>query len=67
MSADKSIERDLTTRIKALSKAVSSNEPVPAIIAIMETLKKGAAPSEEVLRVGDGREELSRDYAFLYG
>ncbi|CAK7267265.1 transcription elongation factor TFIIS [Sporothrix epigloea] len=50
MSADKSIERDLTTRIKALSKAVSSNEPVPAIIAIMETLKKGAAPSEEVLR-----------------
>ncbi|CAK7205916.1 transcription elongation factor TFIIS [Sporothrix eucalyptigena] len=50
MSADKSIERDLTTRIKALNKAVNSNEPVPAIIAIMETLKKGAAPSEEVLR-----------------
>ncbi|CAK7219706.1 transcription elongation factor TFIIS [Sporothrix curviconia] len=50
MSADKSIERDLTTRIKALNKAVSANEPVPAIVAIMETLKKGAAPSEEVLR-----------------
>ncbi|CAK7208308.1 transcription elongation factor TFIIS [Sporothrix bragantina] len=50
MSADKSVERELTTRIKALNKAVSSNEPVPAIIAIMEALKKGAAPSEDVLR-----------------
>ncbi|KAL1903065.1 transcription elongation factor TFIIS [Sporothrix stenoceras] len=48
--SDKSIERELTTRIKALNKAVTSNEPVPGILAIMETLKKGAAPSEEVLR-----------------
>lgn len=49
--SDKSIERELTTRIKALNKAVTSNEPVPGILAIMETLKKGSAPSEEVLRV----------------
>ncbi len=49
--ADRTVERELTTRIKALNKAVTSNEPAPNILAIMETLKKGVAPTEEVLRV----------------
>lgn len=44
-------ERELSRRIKALGKAVSSNEPTSAIIAIMDNLKKDAAPTEEMLRV----------------
>ncbi len=45
-------ERELTTRIKALNKAVGDNEPSTSILGLMETLKRAGAPSEEVLRVG---------------
>lgn len=47
---DKAFERDLATRIKALSKAVTADEPTPSIIAILETLKKGPSPPEDMLR-----------------
>lgn len=50
--ADRSVERELTSRVKALNKAIASNEPAHSILAIMETLKKATAPTEDVLRVG---------------
>ncbi|EFX00779.1 transcription elongation factor s 2 [Grosmannia clavigera kw1407] len=48
--ADRSVERELTSRVKALNKAIASNEPAHSILAIMETLKKAVAPTEDVLR-----------------
>ncbi|OAA62025.1 transcription elongation factor s 2 [Niveomyces insectorum RCEF 264] len=50
MSDKKTIERELTARVKALNKAIASNEPAPSIIAIMGELKKSTAPTEDVLR-----------------
>jgi transcription elongation factor S-II len=44
-------ERELATRVKALSKAVSAGEPAPSVIALMNTLKQEANPTEEMLRV----------------
>ncbi|KAK1764875.1 transcription elongation factor S-II [Phialemonium atrogriseum] len=65
-------ERELSRRIKALGKAVSSNEPTSAIIAIMDNLKKDAAPTEEMLRatkagvfVGKLRSNADKDIARL--
>jgi transcription elongation factor S-II len=45
-------ERELTLRIRALNKAVTGDEPAPNIITILETIKKEAAPSEDIIRVG---------------
>jgi transcription elongation factor S-II len=45
--------RELESRVKALSKTVSANEPPETAIKLLESLKKDAAPTEEMLRVGD--------------
>lgn len=45
--------RELAKRVKAITKAVSDNEPTSMIITIMETLRNDAAPTEEMLRVSD--------------
>lgn len=44
-------QRELESRVKALSKAVAEKEPASNIIAIMETLKKDVNATEELLRV----------------
>lgn len=44
-------QRELEARIKALHKATTSNEPSSNIIAMLELLKKDAAPTEDMLRV----------------
>ena len=44
-------QRELETRIKALHKAASANEPAASIIALIDTLKKDDVPTEEMLRV----------------
>lgn len=43
-------DRELTARIKALSKAVAS-EPPATVIKLLEELKRDAKPTEEQLRV----------------
>lgn len=43
-------DRELTARIKALSKAVTS-EPPATVIKLLEELKRDAKPTEEQLRV----------------
>lgn len=48
--SDRSVERELTSRIRALTRAISTNEPASSILEIMATLKQGTAPTEEVLR-----------------
>jgi transcription elongation factor S-II len=44
-------ERELTLRVRALQKALESDEPPSNIVAILETIKKEAAPSEDMIRV----------------
>jgi transcription elongation factor S-II len=44
-------ERELGQRIKALTKCVAANEPPENAIKLLETLKKDASPTEEMLRV----------------
>jgi transcription elongation factor S-II len=44
-------QRELDSRVKALQKSIVEKEPVANIIAIMETLKNSANPTEEILRV----------------
>lgn len=43
-------DKELAQRIRALSKAVSS-EPAEAVIKLLEELKRDAKPTEEQLRV----------------
>jgi transcription elongation factor S-II len=43
-------ERELTLRIRALNKAVTSDEPVSNILIILDEIKKNAAPNEEMIR-----------------
>lgn len=43
-------ERELAQRIKALSKSVSQNEAPDSILALMNTIKNDAKPTEEMLR-----------------
>lgn len=43
-------DRELSLRIRALAKAVSSGEPAENVVALLETLSKDAAPTEEQLR-----------------
>jgi hypothetical protein len=45
-------ERELTLRVRALNKAVTGDEPPANILTILESIKKDAAPSEDVIRVG---------------
>jgi transcription elongation factor S-II len=44
-------QRELDSRVKALTKCVAANEPAENAIKLLETLKKDAAPTEEMLRV----------------
>lgn len=44
-------ERELGQRVKALTKCVAANEPAENVIKMLETLKKDASPTEEMLRV----------------
>ncbi|KAK1781261.1 putative DST1 protein [Copromyces sp. CBS 386.78] len=62
-------DRELTARIKALSKAVSS-EPPATVIKLLEELKRDAKPTEEQLRstkagvtVGKLRANANKDIA----
>jgi len=43
-------ERELAQRIKALSKSVAQNEAPDSILALMNTIKNDAKPTEEMLR-----------------
>ncbi|CEJ88874.1 Putative Transcription elongation factor S-II [[Torrubiella] hemipterigena] len=43
-------QRELEARIRALSKTVGANEPPESALRLLETLKKDAAPTEEMLR-----------------
>jgi len=44
-------QRELDSRIKSLSKAISDKEPPANVLAIMETLKNDVVATEELLRV----------------
>lgn len=48
-------ERELSKRVKAITKAISSNEPSSVIIDIMNILRKEPAPTEELLRVSSSK------------
>uniref|UniRef100_A0A0D2XAG7 Transcription elongation factor n=1 Tax=Fusarium oxysporum (strain Fo5176) TaxID=660025 RepID=A0A0D2XAG7_FUSOF len=63
-------ERELGQRIKALTKCVAANEPPENAIKLLETLKKDASPTEEMLRatragvfVGKLRSNSNKDIA----
>ncbi|KAI8691463.1 hypothetical protein LRP88_08744 [Fusarium phalaenopsidis] len=43
-------ERELASRVKALTKCVAANEPPENAIKLLESLKKDASPTEEMLR-----------------
>jgi hypothetical protein len=45
-------QRELESRVKALTKCVAANEPAENAIKLLESLKKDAKPTEEMLRVG---------------
>jgi len=62
--------RELMSRIKALNKAVGTNEPTTTIVQMLENLKQDAAPTEEQLRstkaghiVGKLRSNANKDIA----
>jgi transcription elongation factor S-II len=44
-------QRELESRIKALTKCVAANEPAENAIKLLESLKKDCSPTEEMLRV----------------
>lgn len=44
-------QRELESRVKALNKSVAANEPAENALKLLETLKKDASPTEEMLRV----------------
>ncbi|KAM0516305.1 hypothetical protein ACHAPE_005452 [Trichoderma viride] len=43
-------QRELESRVKALTKVVAANEPPENALKLLETLKKDASPTEEMLR-----------------
>lgn len=45
-------QRELTSRVSALQKAINDKEPAANVITIMETLKRDVNATEELLRVG---------------
>jgi transcription elongation factor S-II len=50
-------ERELASRVKALTKCVAANEPPENAIKLLESLKKDASPTEEMLRVRGRRDK----------
>ncbi|KAK3330103.1 putative transcription elongation factor [Apodospora peruviana] len=66
-------DRELSSRIRALAKAVSA-EPASVVVSMLESLKKDAAPTEEQLRstkagvtVGKLRSNPNKDIAKVAG
>ncbi|KEY66514.1 hypothetical protein S7711_04840 [Stachybotrys chartarum IBT 7711] len=43
-------QRELESRVKALTKSVAANEPPENALRLLESLKKDASPTEEMLR-----------------
>ncbi|KAK5992764.1 Transcription elongation factor S-II [Cladobotryum mycophilum] len=43
-------QRELESRVKALTKAVAANEPPENALKLLDSLKKDASPTEEMLR-----------------
>ncbi|KAI9171767.1 Transcription elongation factor S-II [Paramyrothecium foliicola] len=43
-------QRELESRVKALTKCVAANEPAENALKLLESLKKDASPTEEMLR-----------------
>ncbi|KOS18420.1 Transcription elongation factor S-II [Escovopsis weberi] len=43
-------QRELESRVKALTKSVAANEPAENALKLLESLKKDASPTEEMLR-----------------
>ncbi|OAA44496.1 transcription elongation factor s-ii [Beauveria brongniartii RCEF 3172] len=69
-------QRELESRIKALTKSVAANEPPENALRLLESLKKDAAPTEEMLRStragvfvgklrGNSNKEIARSAAEL--
>ncbi|KAI5467289.1 transcription elongation factor S-II [Mariannaea sp. PMI_226] len=63
-------QRELESRVKALTKCVAANEPPENAIKLLDTLKKEAKPTEEMLRatragvyVGKLRSNPNKDIA----
>ncbi|KAL0935290.1 transcription elongation factor s-II [Colletotrichum truncatum] len=63
-------QRELESSIKQLNKTVQANDPPTSALAILERLKKEAAPTEEILRstragvfVGKLRSNANKDIA----
>lgn len=44
-------QRELESHVKALTKSVAANEPPENAIKLLDSLKKDAKPTEEMLRV----------------
>jgi hypothetical protein len=44
-------QRELDSHVKQLTKCISANEPAENALRLLETLKKDASPTEEMLRV----------------
>lgn len=44
-------QRELDLHVKQLTKCISANEPAENALRLLETLKKDASPTEEMLRV----------------
>lgn len=53
-------QRELDQTVKALTKSVQANEPADNTLKLLETLKKDAQPTEEMLRVRDSTLVLFR-------
>lgn len=67
-------ERELAQRVKALSKSVAQNEAPDSILALMNTIKNDAKPTEEMLRstkagifIGKLRSNPNKDIGKLAG
>lgn len=45
-------QRELETNVKALTKCIQANEPAENALNLLDSLKKNASPTEEMLRVG---------------
>jgi hypothetical protein len=51
--------KEISLRVRSLTKAVDEKQPIPNIIAILESLQKDVVPTEELLRVCFSLDSLS--------
>lgn len=49
-------QRELETRVRQLNKTVAANEAPENALTLLNSLKKDAAPTEEMLRVSSSNE-----------